>query len=80
LLAVSVERRLEIEIDDDRTARPTRVQVFGAEGVTQPPLIHQNSGRLTWLAAHAVLNGGTQDFYGGDIWREDLVEVLRMVP
>jgi hypothetical protein len=56
------------------------VRVFGAEGVTQPPLIHQNSNRLTWLAAHAVLNGGTQDFYGGDIWREDLVEVFRMVP
>jgi hypothetical protein len=80
LLAASVEQRLEIEIDDDRTARPTRVQVFGAEGVTQAPLIHQNSGRLTWLAAHAVLSGGTQDLYGGDMWREDLAEVLRMAP
>jgi hypothetical protein len=80
LLAVSDERRLEIEIDDDRTARPTRVQVFDAEGVRQAPLIHQNSGRLTWLAAHAVLSGGTQDVYGGDIWREDLAEVIRMAP
>jgi hypothetical protein len=80
LIAASVERRLEIEINDDRTARPTRVQVFDAKGVTQAPLIHQNSRRLIWLAAHVVLGSGAQDFYGGDIWREDLAEVLRMVP
>ena len=79
LHAVSLERRLEIEIDDDAIARPTRVKVFGVEGVTQAPTIHQSGRRLTWLGVHAVLSGGGQDVYGGDAWRADLAEVFRTI-
>jgi hypothetical protein len=79
LHAVSLERRLEIEIDDDAIARPTRVRIFGAEGVTQAPTIHQSGRRLTWLGVHAVLSGGGQDVYGGDAWRADLAEVFRAI-
>ena len=78
LLAASVERRLEIEIDDESIARPARLRTSDAGGLAQGPLIHQNSNRLTWLLAHAVLSGANHDGYGSDAWREDLAEVNRI--
>jgi hypothetical protein len=79
LHAVSLDRRLEIGIDDDAIARPTQVQVFSADGVTQAALVHQSSRRLTWLGAHALLSGGGQEVYDGRAWRADLAEVFRTV-
>jgi hypothetical protein len=78
LHAASLECRLEIEIDDAPIARPARLRTFDVAGLAQGPLIHQNSHRLTWLLAHAVLSGAGHDGYESDAWREDLAEVNRM--
>jgi hypothetical protein len=78
LHAASVERRLEIQIDDEPIARPARLRMFDVAGLAQGPLIHQNSYRLTWLLAHAALSGAGHGGYGSDVWREDLVEVNRI--
>ena len=78
LHAASQERRVEIEIDDQAIARPTRLRTFNVAGLVQGPLIHQNSNRLTWLLAHAALSGAVQGGYGNDAWREDLAELNRI--
>ena len=78
--AVSVAERLEIEIDGTSIARPARVRRFAAEGATEGPLIHQNDHRLTWLAAHAELDGRAQNGYGGEGWRADVAEIMKVVP
>jgi len=79
LRAAGLDRRVEIEIDEEATARPARISTFDIDGASQPPLIHQNSDRLTWVAAHAILSGEPAVFYGGDAWRNDLAEVSRVV-
>jgi hypothetical protein len=78
LHAAGEERRLEIEIDDERMARPARLRTFDVAGLAQGPLIHQNSNRLTWLLAHVALSGPVQSGYGNDAWREDLAELNRI--
>lgn len=78
LHAVGQERRLEIEIDDELTARPIRLRTFDIAGLAQGPLLHQNSYRLIWLSAHAALGGISYEGYDGCAWREDLAEVNRM--
>jgi hypothetical protein len=80
LHAASVERRLEIEIDDEPIARPARLRTFDVAGLAQAPLIHQNSHRLTWLWAHAALSGAGHGHYESDAWREDLAEMNRITP
>jgi hypothetical protein len=80
LHAANTKQRLEIEIDETFISRPARVHRFDAAGATQGALIHQNDNRLIWLAVHAELNGMLWNGYRGDWWRDDLAEILKILP
>src|SRR5208282_2408952 len=77
LHAANIKQRLEIEIDETSIARPARIQTFGATGVSQGALNHQNDHRLTWLTVHATLAGGRGSGYGEEAWRADIAEIMK---
>jgi hypothetical protein len=75
--AICQASRLEATISAETIARPSRIQLFGPNGVTQGPLIHQSSDRLTWLAVHEYLARAKTPPYGEPELRADLTEIDR---
>lgn len=55
--AVSKTQRFEIEFQSDQTARAGQFTLYNAGGSHQTWPVHQNSHRLTWLAAYDFASG-----------------------
>ena len=80
ILGVSKSERVSIAIQSDQTAQPGKIRLFDKTGSSQSWPLHQNSHRLTWLAAYKLAAKNSSSKLYNEIDLEADCSAAKMVP